>query len=531
MPRRNSDKSRQRTMSTAPVAPGKPPRNPGAPGSKIPRLRMAGLAKRFGATQALKDVSLEVGAGEIHALIGENGAGKSTLMKVLSGAVQPDAGRIELDGERFRPRNPHHARQGGIAMIYQELNLAPHLSVEENILLGEEPARFGWLRRSRRRELARSALAELHHETIPLDAPVSACTVAQKQIVEIARALVGQPTVLIMDEPTSSLTEVDTQNLFRVMRKLRERGVGIVYISHFLEECKTICDRFTVLRDGESVGNGEMASASLDQIIRLMVGREIKDIYPKMPRVQGRPVLELKGLAGAFKPRSVSLTLHEGEILGLAGLIGAGRTETLRACFGLDRVSKGAVRIGSKEITGRSSHYCLGAGLGLLSENRKEEGLMLNRSLADNLTMTRYSPLTKGGFILSRLQRAASWDWMKRLDVRAQGPAQSVGELSGGNQQKIALGRLLHHDARILLLDEPTRGIDVGSKAQIYKLMGELAAQGKAVIFVSSYLPELLGICDTIGVMCRGVLSEVRPASEWTEHSIISAAIGQVEAG
>ncbi|MBM3837495.1 MAG: sugar ABC transporter ATP-binding protein [Verrucomicrobia bacterium] len=492
-----------------------------------PRLRMLGLQKSFGATRALRNVELEVAPGQVHALIGENGAGKSTLMKILSGAYTPDAGRIELDGEPFVPEHPLHARRCGIAMIYQELNLAPHLSVEENILLGEEPRRLGWINRTRRREMARAALAELRHENIPLNAPVSRRPIAEQQIVEIARALLGEPKVLIMDEPTSSLTDVDTENLFAAIARLRQRGVSIVYISHFLEECQRICDRYTVLRDGETVGAGEMAGGSLDEIIRLMVGREIKEIYPRSVRQLGEPVLELKALAGRGKPRAVNLALRAGEILGVAGLIGAGRTETLRVCFGLDRFESGEVFVYSRRQRRCTPGRSLAEGIGLLSENRKEEGLMLNRTLADNLTITRYAPMARLGLISARRQRRAALDWMQRLNVRAAGPEQAIGELSGGNQQKVALGRLLHHDARILLLDEPTRGIDVGSKSEIYRLMGQLAGQGKAIIFVSSYLPELMGVCDTLGVMCRGVLSEVRPASAWTEHSIISAAIGQ----
>jgi len=490
------------------------------------RLRMSGVRKSFGATRALRGVSFEVSLGEVHALIGENGAGKSTLMKILSGAYQPDEGSLELDGEPFVPENPLQARRCGIAMIYQELTLAPDLSVEENIVLGSEPAAFGWINRARRRELARRALVELHHDTIRLDMPVHRLTIAEQQVVEIARALIGDPKVIIMDEPTSSLTQVDTENLFAVIGKLRQRGVSVVYISHFLEECQRVCDRFTVLRDGESVGTGEMRGANLSDIIRLMVGRDIRDIYPRTAHELGRPVLNVRGLAGVGKPRSVSFTLREGEILGVAGLIGAGRTETLRACFGLDRMTEGSIAVFQQEQTRGTPASRLASGIGLLSENRKEEGLMLNRSLADNLTATRFAPVSRWGFISHARQRRCTERWMQRLEVRAQGPAQAAGELSGGNQQKIAFGRLLHHEAKILLLDEPTRGIDVGSKAAIYKLMGELAAEGKAVVFVSSYLPELLGVCDTIGVMCRGVLTDVRPAGEWTEHGIISAAIG-----
>jgi ribose transport system ATP-binding protein len=491
---------------------------------------MVGVRKSFGATHALRDVSFEVGPGEVHALIGENGAGKSTLMKVLSGAYEPDAGRIELDGQPFTPADPLHARRGGIAMIYQELNLAPHLSVEENILLGEEPSRWGWLDRRRRRELARRALAQLQHEPIPLEAPVHTRTIAEQQIVEIARALVGRPKVLIMDEPTSSLTQVDTENLFAAIGRLRQQQVSIVYISHFLEECQRVCDRYTVLRDGETVGHGPMAEVQLEELIRLMVGREIQDIYPRTPHRLGEPLLEFRALAGETKPRSVSLRLRAGEILGIAGLVGAGRTETVRASFGLDRLRSGSVFVSGRESPVAHPARRLAEGIGLLSENRKEEGLMLNRDVADNLTLTRFGPLTRFGFISGRRQREATRRWMKELDVRAQGPTQSMGELSGGNQQKIALGRLLHHEAQVLLLDEPTRGIDVGSKAQIYRLMGQLAAEGKAILFISSYLPELLGVCDTLGVMCRGVLTEVRPIDQWTEHRVISAAIGQSDA-
>jgi ribose transport system ATP-binding protein len=492
-------------------------------------LQMSNVSKSFGATHALKNVSFRVEAGEVHTLIGENGAGKSTLMKILSGAYTADSGSLKLDGEPFVPLNPLHSRKSGIAMIYQELNLAPDLTAEENILLGEEPSRFGWLNSKRRREIVSKALIELDHPNIPLDVPVNQLTIAQQQLIEIARALTAQPKVLIMDEPTSSLTLVDTENLFKVIARLKQRGVSIVYISHFLEECQRICDSYTVLRDGESVGTGDIKSVKLDDIIHLMVGREMKDIYPKVEHPIGEPVMELQNIAGMEKPGSVSLQLREGEILGIAGLVGAGRTETLRAVFGLDRIKSGTITVNGTASTDGSPTQRLAENIGLLSENRKEEGLLLNRSLADNTTLTHFKPISRFGFINNQKQLSVTSAWIEKLEVKSQGASQAIQELSGGNQQKIAIGRLLHHDAKILLLDEPTRGIDVGSKAQIYKLMGELAAKGKSIIFVSSYLPELLGVCDSIGVMCRGELSEVRPASKWTEHSIISAAVGQAE--
>ncbi len=492
-----------------------------------PRLTIRGVAKRFGPTQALRNVTLEVAPGEVHALIGENGAGKSTLMKILSGAYQPDAGEIHLNGEEYAPKDPLQARRRGVEMIYQELNLAPHLSVEENILLGVEPATLGWLKRKERREAARRALAELHHSNIPLDAPVQTRPIAEQQMVEIARALIGAPQVLILDEPTSSLTQVDTEQLFAAIERLKARGVAIIYISHFLEECQRLADRYTVLRDGETVASGEMKSAVLPEIIHAMVGRELTDIYPAIPHELGEPLLTVQELRGEKRPIDVSFTLRRGEIFGLAGLIGAGRTETLRTIFGLDPCRGGSVRLGARPATALSPARAILEGLGLLSENRKEEGLMLNLSLAENMTLPRLQPFSRCGLLHLNHQARAAAGWMEKLRVRARGPGQTIGELSGGNQQKVAIARLLHSEASVLLLDEPTRGIDVASKAQIYSLMGELARQAKAVIFASSYLPELLGVCDTIGVMCRGRLVAVRPRADWTEHAIIAAAVGR----
>lgn len=493
------------------------------------RLRITGLRKSFDGVPALRGVSLEVAPGEVHALIGENGAGKSTLMKALSGAITADAGEMFLDGAAYTPRNPLHARRCGIAMIYQELNLAPHLSVEENILLGSEPARFGFVNRGVRRAKALEALGQVNHADLPLDQPVNRLSIAEQQMVEIARALINTPKVLIMDEPTSSLTQLDTQNLFAAINRLRERGVSIIYISHFLEECLKLASRFTVLRDGETVGAGEMLPAALPEIIRMMVGRDIKDVYPRVAHAIGEPVLELRALKGKKKPKSVDLTVRRGEIIGLAGLVGAGRTEALRVLFGLDPCEGGSVKVHQRPAGRASPPVRLAEGVGLLSENRKEEGLMLNRTIADNLTLSRLRPCSVAGIVRGDIQRELTKSWMQRLDVRAQGPSQLIGNLSGGNQQKVAIGRLLHHEADVLLLDEPTRGIDVASKSQIYQLIGELAQTGKAIVFVSSYLPELLGVCDTIAVMCRGVICAVRPTNEWSEHSIIATAIGQGE--
>jgi len=353
------------------------------------------------------------------------------------------------------------------------------------------------------------------------------CTIAQQQIVEIARVLAGNPRVVIMDEPTSSLTKADVENLFQVIALLRTAGVSVIYVSHFLEECQSICNRYTVLRDGQVVGSGAMAGCRIPDLVKLMVGREVTEMYPKVPHSIGSTVLDARNLRGIRRPRSATFQLRAGEILGIAGLVGSGRTETLRTIFGLDKLLEGELIVIGNPVSRPSATNQLRAGVGLLSENRKEEGLMLNRSIAENLLASCYGAVSHLGVVSPKLERQATQSWMQRLAIRGRGPEQTAGELSGGNQQKIAFARLLQSEARVLLLDEPTRGIDVGSKAQIYELIGQLAAEGKAIVFVSSYLPELLGICDTIGVMCRGTLSSLRPTSQWTESSIIATAIGQ----
>jgi ribose transport system ATP-binding protein len=484
------------------------------------------MSKRFGPTLALRGVDLELRAGEVHALVGENGAGKSTLVKLLSGALQPDSGTMHLDDEPFAPANPAQARRRGVAMIYQELTLALHLSVEANVTLGLEDTRFGILRRRRNRQRVADALAVLEHREIQPDMPVSELSTGAQQLVEIARALLLDVRILILDEPTSALTQADAQRLFALMRRLRGRGVSVIYISHFLEEVEEIADRFTVLRDGENVGGGATAEFSRARIIELMVGRSLDEQYPRVPHTIGESLLELDDLAGLELPRGVHLTLHRGEILGIAGIVGAGRTELLRALFGLDPVKQGRIRVRSVGSDRAPPGRRIEEGIGLLSEDRKTEGLALAQSIADNLTYSRLRPYSKLGWLNLGQRRVAVRTWLDRLSIRCRSPEQSVGELSGGNQQKVALGRLLHQEADILLLDEPTRGVDVGSKAEIYRLIGELAKQGKAILFVSSYLPELLGVCDRLAVMARGRLSPVRAIGEWTAEQIMAAATG-----
>jgi ribose transport system ATP-binding protein len=491
------------------------------------RLSLTGITKAFGATRALNSVSLDVAAGEVHALIGENGAGKSTLLKILSGAHAADSGEMELEGRPYRPAGPLDARERGVAMIYQEVSLAPHLSVRENILLGSESSSLGWIRTKTSRLRAREALAGLGYGHLPLERPAGEFSIAEQQVIEIARALLLQPRVLIMDEPTSSLTQSDTEKLFQVIGRLRAQGVSIIYVSHFLEECRRICDRYTVLKDGEKVGEGDMKGADVGMLVALMIGRPVADLFPRFSRLMGAPVLEAKSLERRPRLTPASFRVREGEIFGLAGLVGAGRTDLLRAVFGLDKADAGTVAVWGQPAGSATPRRRWGQGLGYLSENRKEEGLMLNLPIRDNITLTKLEKFGRLGWISATLQAEAASRWTGELAVRCRDADQNVGELSGGNQQKVALARLLEHPARILLLDEPTRGIDVGSKAQIYGIIGRLAAAGKSVILVSSYLPELLGLCDTIGVMRRGELVAVRPRGEWTEHELLRFAVGK----
>ncbi len=507
-----------------------PAENPALSAAAGPRLRMEGVRKQFGATIALAGVDLEVAAGQVLALVGENGAGKSTLMKVLSGAHQPDAGRMWLDGRPYRPRDPADGRAAGVAMIYQELSLAPHLTVMENILLGVEPARGPLIRWREVRRRAADAMRFIGRPDLPLDVPVGRLSIAEQQLVEIARSVATGCRVLVLDEPTSSLTQQDIGHLFDLVRRLRDEGHAVIYISHVLEEVMAVSDRFTVLRDGRSVGGGRTGSVPVSEIVRLMVGREVTELYPRSPRRPGEVVLTVRDLAGVAMPLAASLELRRGEVLGIAGLVGAGRTELLRAVFGLDPITRGTVRVGA--LVGPAAPARRWAqGVGMVSENRAAEGLATALTIADNLTLPRLRGLGVAGLVTPGGQDRAARPWIEKLAIKCTSPRQATDALSGGNQQKVALARLLHADVDVLLLDEPTRGIDVGSKAQIYQLIDELAVgdgarRPRAVLMVSSYLPELLGVCDRIAVMCRGRLGPARPVAELDEHRIMLEATG-----
>ena len=461
-------------------------------------VEVRGIRKVFGGTVAVDDVSLRVAAGEVCALVGQNGAGKSTLMSILSGALRPDAGEMSLGGAPYRPASPLEARKAGVAMIYQELSLAPHLSVAENMLLGVEPTRRGLLQWTAMRATAAQVLERLGHPDIDPDAPVSSLSVAEQQLVEIGRALAVGSKVIVLDEPTSSLGRKDVLRLFELIRQLKAQGHAIIYISHFLEEVKEIADRIVVLRDGRVAGEGTAADLAPADLVNLMVGRAVDDLFPRTPRTPGDRVLQFEGI-----------DLHRGEILGIAGLVGAGRTTLLRRIFTPTRMR-------------------WLQGMGMVSEDRKGEGLATGLDIAENLTLSKLEGLGPRGLVVPRRQESVAQQWIQRLGIKARSARQPIGELSGGNQQKVAIARLLHHDVDVLLLDEPTRGIDVGSKAQIYALIDELVSgpRPKAVLLVSSYFPELLGLCDRVAVMHRGTLGPARAVHEWTEHTLTLAATG-----
>jgi ribose transport system ATP-binding protein len=493
---------------------------------------MHGIRKTFGPTVALGRVDLEILPGEVHALVGENGAGKSTLMKVLSGAHAPDEGEMTFDGKPYNPRNPLDARSRGVGMIYQELSIAPHLTVEENIVLGMEPMKGPFVDRRIMRERAMEALAHFDHPEIRPEVRAGSLSVSAQQLVEIGRSLAMGCKLLVFDEPTSSLAQKDIERLFLLIDRLKGQGISIIYISHFLEEVKRLASRLTVLRDGSVVGTRDVATTMPEEIVSLMVGRDVEDLYPRSERKQGERILAVAGLTGARnKPDGATLDLHRGEVVGIAGLVGSGRTEFLRVLFGLDPMRDGSVEVatvGKGNATPRSRWQ---QRIGMLSENRKEEGLALNLSIADNITLPCLERFGSAGMLSPAKQKSASAAWIERLGIKCQGPAQPIGALSGGNQQKAAFARLLEYDVDILLLDEPTRGIDIAAKARIYEAINEVVTDEKrprAVIIISSYLPELFGVCDRIAVMSQGRLTRAVPVGELTPHDVMLVATGKV---
>lgn len=484
-------------------------------------LSARGIRKAFGATLALDDVCLEADGGEVVAIVGENGSGKSTLMRVLAGEEIPDAGEMAFDGHPYRPMSPLDAHRAGVALVHQELALCPHLTVVENIWLGSEPKRGPMPDWPFMRQRTRATLDAMGQHSLALDSLIRDLAPGVRQIVEIAKGLVHDARVFIFDEPTSSLGKDDVHLLFEQIHALKASGRAVLYISHFMDEIMAIADRAVVLRDGKFVGAVSLEVCGPNDLVRMMVGRDVVELYPRSERVAGDVVLNVSGLEGAKAPKQAQVEVRRGEVVGIAGLNGSGRTEMIRAIFGLDRVRRGEVRIGGYSGAGDPA-VRWSQGVGMLSEDRKLEGLALNLSLAENATMPRAG---RKGFVSPSDQARRMERWMGALAIRAKHVDQAVGELSGGNQQKVAFARLLDLDCDLLLLDEPTRGIDIGSKAQLYGVIDRLACEGKAVLVVSSYLPELLGICDRIAVMARGVLGAAIPVEETDAERLMEACV------
>ena len=490
-------------------------------------LQLAGIQKRFGGIAALRRGDLAVNAGEVHLLLGENGAGKSTLVKIVAGMLERDGGAMRWQGREVRLRKPAEAAAIGIAMVHQESLLAPHLSVAENIFLGrEERLPLGWV--NRRRMMQRAArLIEEHRFPLQADWRVERLSPAGKQLVEICRAICHGSSLLIFDEPTSSLSESETQEVFRIVQRLRERNLGVIYITHRLEELRAVGDRVTILRDGETVHAGPLAEISTDQIIRSMVGREVTTIYERSAQPAGDELLRVESLSRRPVLREISFSLRAGEIVGLAGLVGAGRTELCRALFGLDPADSGRVLVCGRELRIQSPREAVAAGMALIPEDRQRNGLAVLLPVAQNLTHANLASVSRFGILRPAAEKRAVSTYVQRLRIRAESGRQLVGRLSGGNQQKVVIGKWLLRNARVFLFDEPTRGIDVGAKAEVFELMDGLARAGAAILMASSEMPELIQVADRILVMRQGRLSGELPGRTTQEQIMRYAALDE----
>jgi ribose transport system ATP-binding protein len=468
-----------------------------------PLLRLAGISKSFPGVQALRDVQFEVRAGEVHALLGENGAGKSTLIKLLAGIHSPDLGQIEINGKPVVLSDPRASQAAGIGIIHQELNLVPELNVSENLYLGRESSAWGWLKRREETQRAESLFARLG-VSIPLHVPCRELSLAQQQLVEIAKAIAQEAQVLIMDEPTTTLTPWEVEHLFRLMRDLQAKGIGIVYVSHRLEEIEGIADRITILRDGRYLGTWPQKEITRDQIIESMVGRSIDQEFPQRAPKRGSVCLEVEGLSAGQAVKGVSFELHYGEVLGITGLVGAGRTELARLLFGAEKPSAGHVKLDGVMIRWQSPRQAIAAGIGFLTEDRKRQGLLLERGVQESFGLPSLSHFAWAGWLRQRLERQSFANFIDALKIKVPHPEVWATHLSGGNQQKVVLAKWLQTQAKVLIFDEPTRGIDVGAKQDIYRWIQQLADSGKAILLISSELPEVLGMSDRVLVMHQG---------------------------
>jgi len=493
-------------------------------GAVGPYLSLDSVSKAFGPVQALEDVRLELYVGEVHCLAGENGAGKSTLIKILTGAHSRDSGTYRVAGRELGNPTPAQARAAGIGVVYQELSLLPDLSVAENLLMGRLPARRGITRPAELRRQARQMLRRVDLDDLDPDTQVSSLSLATRQLVEIAKVLGQSPRVVIFDEPTTALSESETAALLGRIKQLRDDGHAIMYISHHLEEMFEIGDRVTVLRDGRFAASGPMRDYDHDSLIATMVGRKIESLYPAGNRTIGEPRLVVRDLRPAGVDGTIDFTVRSGEILGIAGLLGSGRTELLRAIFGADPVAGGTIEIDGKRVPPGSPRNAVRAGLGLLTEDRKQLGLLLELAIRENASIAQLPQISRLSLVDRREERRSVDHYLGGLRLRAGSWEQPVSSLSGGNQQKVLLARWLATNAKVLLFDEPTKGVDVGAKSEIYQVIGDLAADGLAVIVVSSYLPEVLGLADRVLVMREGLVAGELSAAEATEEDVIHLA-------
>jgi len=499
-------------------------------GTPRPILALNGVSKSFGAVRALRNVSLELYGGEAHALAGENGAGKSTLVKILAGVHRPDSGTILLDGEPVVFHGPADAQHAGVAVIYQEPTLFPDLPVAENIFMGRQPrAALGRIDR----KTMRARTAELFRRlgvSIDPDRPARGLSIADQQLVEIGKALSRDARVLIMDEPTAALSGNEVERLFGVVKALREHGCAVLFISHRLDEIFELCQRVTTLRDGERVASEPVAGLTHDDLIRRMVGRDLDALYPKQETEVGETVLKVDRLTREGVFTDISFEVRKGEIVALAGLVGAGRSEVARAIFGIDRFDAGTVTVGGVRLPPGSPTAAMAAGVALVPEDRRQQGLIMEMSIERNIGLTGLSTLRRGPIISRAAERARARDWAVRLRLKFARLSDGVGVLSGGNQQKVVLAKWLAIGPSVLIVDEPTRGIDVGTKAEVHRLLSELAAQGIAVLMISSDLPEVLGMADRVLVMHEGRLAAEIPRGSATEENVMAAATGRTAA-
>ncbi|NQV27312.1 MAG: sugar ABC transporter ATP-binding protein [Rhodopirellula sp.] len=493
---------------------------------------MRGVEKSFPGVHALKGVDLNVAAGDVLALLGENGAGKSTLIKVLGGAHQPDSGTIEIDGRPVQISSPQNSQRAGIGIIYQEFNLVPAMTVRENIFLGQEPGRASLIPAGKERRRARELFERIGVELNP-DALVRDLTVAQQQVVEIAKALSLDSRIIVMDEPSAALSPREVQGLFRIVEELKSQGIGIVYVSHRLDEIFAICNRVTVLRDGAHIDTQPIEELTRETLIELMVGRKLENEFPTRAAIKtsdnhtgNRAGLAVRGLVGGPKVKDVSFNVRRGEIVALTGLVGAGRTESARLIFGADKRQAGLITLDGKELQIRSPRDAIAAGICLLTEDRKGQGLVLNRSVLENFGLPNLARFSRGGLIQQKRERSSFQSYIDQLQIKVSSPDQRAGNLSGGNQQKVVLAKWLERDAEVIIFDEPTRGIDVGAKYEIYGLMHKLVEQGKAILMISSELPEVLGMADRIIVLHEGrVTGEITDVKSATQESIMDLAV------